>query len=159
MLNGGRCLINTEYITLQLIEVKDIADEIIVVDSSSSDNTAVIALSYNARVIVHHFMGYGVQKNFATQQATNDWILSLDADEALTPELRQSILEIKKGPASSVYQMSRLTNYCGKWIRHCGWYPQPKLRFFNKNKFKINSNKVHESVVMYDNKARIGRSE
>ena len=132
--NLGRCLDS----------VKDIADEIIVVDSSSSDNTAVIALSYNARVIVHPFMGYGVQKNFATQQATNDWILSLDADEALTPELRQSILEIKKGPASSVYQMSRLTNYCGKWIRHCGWYPDKQTRLYDRTKGKWEEKRVHE---------------
>src|SRR2546425_494776 len=94
-----------------LDSVKDIADEILVVDSNSTDNTVAIANSYGAKVIQHPFIGYGEQKNYATQQAANDWILSLDADETLTAELKQSILDIKKNPGFSVYQMSRLTNY------------------------------------------------
>jgi len=79
-----------------LDSVKDVADEIVIVDSCSTDDTAAIASGYNAKVIQHGFIGYGEQKNFAAQQAANNWILSLDADEALTPELTQSILEIKK---------------------------------------------------------------
>src|SRR5579872_7520318 len=82
-----------------LDSVKDVADEIIIVDSFSTDNTAAIAGRYNARVIQHVFTGYGEQKNFATQQATYDWILSLDADETLSPDLIKYIREIKKGPA------------------------------------------------------------
>jgi len=127
-----------------LDSVKDIADEIVVVDSNSTDNTVAIAASYNARVIQHPFIGYGEQKNFATQQASNDWILSLDADETITPELKQSILEVKRDPVFSVYQMSRLTNYCGKWIRHCGWYPDKQTRLYNRTKGKWEEPKVHE---------------
>jgi glycosyltransferase involved in cell wall biosynthesis len=127
-----------------LDSVKDVADEIVVVDSNSTDNTVVIATGYNARIIQHPFLGYGEQKNFATQQAANDWILSLDADEALTPELRESILEIKNGPEFSVYQVSRLTNYCGKWIKHCGWYPDKQTRLYDRTKGKWEEKKVHE---------------
>jgi glycosyltransferase involved in cell wall biosynthesis len=127
-----------------LDSIKDIADEIVVVDSNSTDNTIAIASTYNARVIQHPFLGYGEQKNFATKQACNDWILSLDADEALTPDLRQSIREIKNGPEFMVYQMSRLTNYCGKWIRHCGWYPDKQTRLYNRTMGKWEEKKVHE---------------
>lgn len=127
-----------------LDSVKDIADEIIVVDSNSVDRTAVIAREYGAKVITNNFIGYGEQKNFATAQAANNWILSLDADEALTPELRNSILEIKKNPAFSVYQMARLTNYCGKWIKHCGWYPDRQTRLYDRTMGKWEEPKVHE---------------
>jgi glycosyltransferase involved in cell wall biosynthesis len=127
-----------------LDSVKEIADEIVVVDSFSTDNTAAIAGRYNAKVIQHPFIGYGQQKNFATQQATNDWILSLDADETLTPELQQSIREVKMNPDFSVYEMSRLTNYCGKWIKYCGWYPDKQTRLYNRTKGKWEEPKVHE---------------
>ena len=127
-----------------LDSVKDVADEIVIVDSCSTDDTAAVASGYNAKVIQHGFIGYGEQKNFAAQQAANNWILSLDADEALTPELTQSILEIKKGPGYNVYQMSRLTNYCGKWIRHCGWYPDKQTRLFDRTKGHWVEKKVHE---------------
>ena len=139
-----------------LESVKDIADEIIIVDSSSTDNTKAIANSYNARVIEHKFLGYGVQKNFATQQATNDWILSLDADEALSPELIKSIIEIKKGPGHPVYEMARITNYCGKWIKYCGWYPDRQTRLYNRNKGRWEEKKVHEFWRLNDEKEAIG---
>jgi glycosyltransferase involved in cell wall biosynthesis len=127
-----------------LESVKDIADEIIVVDSQSTDRTVAIAEQYNARVIQQPFLGYGQQKNFGTQQASYDWILSLDADEVLTPELKQSIVEVKRGPKNAVYEMPRLTNYCGKWIRHCGWYPDRQTRLYNRTKGKWVEQKVHE---------------
>jgi glycosyltransferase involved in cell wall biosynthesis len=127
-----------------LESVRNIADEIIVVDSSSADQTAAIARRYNATVIDHVFEGYGQQKNFATGQAANDWVLSLDADEALTPELEQSIKEIKTGPAFNVYEIPRVTNYCGKWIRHCGWYPDRQTRLFDRTKGRWQEQKVHE---------------
>jgi glycosyltransferase involved in cell wall biosynthesis len=127
-----------------LDSVKEIADEIVVVDSYSTDKTVAIAENYNARVIKHPFIGYGEQKNFATQQASNDWVLSLDADETLTPELQHSIMEVKMDPAFPVYQMSRLTNYCGKWIKYCGWYPDKQTRLYKRTKGKWEEPKVHE---------------
>ncbi len=139
-----------------LNSIKDVVDEIIIVDSFSTDNTVLIAREHNARVITHQFDGYGEQKNYATQQASHDWILSLDADETLTPELQQSILEIKKKPDSNVYQMSRLTNYCGKWIRYCGWYPDKQTRLYNRTKGRWEEMKVHEYWRLNNSEEQVG---
>lgn len=139
-----------------LDSVKDVADEIIIVDSFSTDNTAGIAAGYNARVIQNEFAGYSQQKNFATEQANYDWILSLDADETLSPELIKSILEIKKGPQFSAYQVPRLTNYCGKWIRHCGWYPDKQTRLYNRTQGRWEEKRVHEFWRLDDNTQQIG---
>ncbi|MFI5196474.1 MAG: glycosyltransferase family 2 protein, partial [Chitinophagales bacterium] len=139
-----------------LDSVKDVADEIIIVDSYSTDNTTAIARNYNAKIIEHAFMGYGEQKNFADSQAAHDWILSLDADEALSPELQKSILEIKKDPRYDVYQMPRLTNYCGRWIKHCGWYPDKKLRLFNRTTGAWKGGKIHEYWALHDTKQNAG---
>lgn len=132
--NIGRCLNS----------VKNIADEIIVVDSFSTDNTVSIAHDYNAKVISSAFVGYAEQKNHATLQASNNWILSLDADEELTAALEQSIMEFKKGPKHNVYQMPRLTNYCGQWIKHSGWYPDKQTRLYDRTKGTWEEKKVHE---------------
>ena len=132
--NLGRCL----------AAVQGIADEIVVADSSSTDNTVSIAHRFGARVIDQPFMGYGQQKNFATRQATNDWILSLDADEELTPELIESIRQFKQAPQYNVYEMPRVTNYCGQWIRHCGWYPDRQTRLYNRTTGRWIEKKVHE---------------
>jgi len=129
---------------LCLASLQGIADEIIVVDSNSTDNTAAIALEYGARVIQHPFTNYGAQKNFAAQQATHNWILSLDADEALTPALKQSIVAVKQQQKYDVYEMPRLTNYCGQWIKHCGWYPDKQTRLFDRTKGSWREEKVHE---------------
>lgn len=139
-----------------LTSVAGIADEVVVVDSSSTDNTVAIAQKYGARVVNQAFLGYGAQKNFANEQATNDWILSLDADEALSPELQQSILSVKAKPEYDAYSLSRLTNYCGKWIKHCGWYPDKKLRLFNKTKGKWQGEKIHEYWEPTETEKRIG---
>jgi glycosyltransferase involved in cell wall biosynthesis len=126
-----------------LESAKSIADEIIVVDSCSTDKTASIAGDAGAQVIQRRFKGYGEQKNFATSQAANDWILSLDADEVLSPELQQSIRDLKD-TGYAAYEMPRMTNYCGKWIRHCGWYPDRQTRLYNRLKGKWEEKKVHE---------------
>lgn len=139
-----------------LDSVKDIADEIIVVDSYSTDNSAAIAAAYNARFIQNEFNGYSQQKNFATQQATYDWILSLDADEILSAELIKSILEVKSAPQFPAYQIPRLTNYCGKWIRHCGWYPDKQTRLYDRTKGRWEEKKVHEYWRLDDDKEQMG---
>ncbi len=127
-----------------LKSIQDIADEIIITDSFSTDNTLAIARKYNARVIQQEFLGYGGQKNFATAAATHDWVLSLDADEALMPELRKSIKEVKQSPQFSVYEMPRLTSYCGQWIHHGGWYPDKQTRLYDRTKGHWVERKVHE---------------
>ncbi len=133
-----------------------VADEIIVVDSYSTDNTQAVAKQYNAKLIQHEFAGYGQQKNFAVQQASNNWILSLDADEELSDQLTQSILEVKNNPQYSVYHMPRLTNYCGKWIRHSGWYPDKQTRLFDRTKGRWLEKKVHEYWSLADDNAKKG---
>jgi len=140
-----------------LASVTGVADEIIVVDSNSTDQTLQIAYEYGAQVIQQPFLGYGAQKNFADQQASYDWILSLDADEELTPELKKSLLAVKEAPQYSAYQFSRFSNYCGAWIRHSGWYPDMKVRFFNRTRGAWKSEKIHEYWQLNNDGERIGK--
>lgn len=126
---------NEEHNIKRCLEsVKGLGDEILVVDSGSLDGTQEICRSMGAIVIEQDFLGYIEQKNFATSKAKNDWILSLDADEALTPELRATIEVIFPDPAADGYTMNRLTNYCGSWVKHGGWYPDMKLRLYDRTK-------------------------
>ncbi len=111
-----------------LESLREVADEIVVVDSFSTDGTRSIAEQMGARFIEHRFEGHIQQKNFALTCASHEWILSLDADEALDETLRASIMIIKNNGNAMGYSMNRLTNYCGKWVRHCGWYPDTKVR-------------------------------
>jgi glycosyltransferase involved in cell wall biosynthesis len=130
-----------------LISLQGVADEIVVVDSGSTDKTREICLQYGVRFVEHPFESYGKQKNHALLQAMHPFVLSLDADEALSPELKQSILAVKNNPDASGYSMNRLTNYCGKWIRHA-WYPDTKLRFWDVSKGKWDEGIVHEKVML-----------
>ncbi|MES2691256.1 MAG: glycosyltransferase family 2 protein [Bacteroidota bacterium] len=124
-----------------------IADEIIVSDSYSTDDTVKIAAELGAKVILHRFSGYGATKNNANDHAQYDWILSVDADEEPDEQLSQSIARIKKElPANTVYEFQRLNNYCGKWIKHGGWYPDKKVRLFNRTQVKWNLAEVHETL-------------
>lgn len=132
--NIGRCLAS----------VKEVADEMLVIDSNSADNTAAIATQHGARVLNHPFEGYGQQKNFGTDNAAYDWVLSLDADEELSPELAATIMQVKEKQDFDVYEMPRLTNYCGQWIHHCGWYPDRQTRLYNRTKGRWVERKVHE---------------
>lgn len=117
-----------------LDSLQGVVDEIIIVDSFSTDTTQEIATKYNVVFIQHAFEGHIQQKNFALSQASNDFVISLDADEALSETLRNSILKVKKGQISDGYSMNRLSNYCGHWIRHGSWYPDKKLRLFDRRK-------------------------
>ncbi|MEY4604021.1 MAG: hypothetical protein RIT43_1313 [Bacteroidota bacterium] len=135
--------------------VKDIADEIIVVDSFSKDLTQAICNEFNVRFIQNPFEGHIQQKNYAIDQASNEWILSLDADEALTDELKQSILQIKRDPQFLGYRLNRLTNYCGHWVRYCGWYPDTKVRLVNRNHARWQGVNPHDRLDM-NNKEETG---
>jgi glycosyltransferase involved in cell wall biosynthesis len=112
--------------------VRGVADEVVVVDSFSTDATVDICRQQGARVVQHAFEGYVQQKNFATAQARHDHVLQLDADEVLTEELRQSIRAAKENWQGAGYTLARLTNYCGSWVRHGGWYPDRKLRLYDR---------------------------
>lgn len=115
-----------------LDSVKDVADDIVVVDSFSKDNTEEICKSYGVRFFQKAWTNYSDQKNYANSLAAYDWIFSIDADEALSEGLKKSILEAKKISQNMNYRICRLTNYCGRWIHYSGWYPDIKLRFFDR---------------------------
>jgi glycosyltransferase involved in cell wall biosynthesis len=114
--------------------LEGIADEIVVLDSFSTDRTREICEKNGVRFFTHTFDGYIEQKNRAVSHASYSLVLSLDADEALSETLKKSILQVKSHRDADGYTMNRRTSYCGKWIRHCGWYPDRKLRLFDKNK-------------------------
>jgi len=122
--NIGRCLAS----------VKGVADDIVVVDSYSTDDTEKICREYGARFIQHTFHSHIDQKNWAITQARYPHILSLDADESLSDTLRSSILEAKNNWEYDAYYFNRLTNYCGEWIRHTTWYPSRKLRLLDSRR-------------------------
>jgi glycosyltransferase involved in cell wall biosynthesis len=129
------------------IESLRCCDEIVVVDSGSCDRTVEIAHKLGARVIETGWRGYAAQKNYAADQATHDWVLSIDADEALSEALEADIWVLKKsGPRYDAYTMPRLAQYLGKWILHSGWYPDRKVRLYRRDKAKWVGEYVHESV-------------
>src|SRR5579871_6354294 len=132
-----------------LESVKDIADEIVVVDSGSTDSTVSIEESFEARVIVEPWKGFALQKNSSLEKATCDWILSLDADEEVSVELAASIKALKSGsigPQFEAYTMNRRNMYLGKWIRRSGYYPDPKMRLVRRELAEFELRAVHEDM-------------
>jgi glycosyltransferase involved in cell wall biosynthesis len=125
-----------------------VADEIIVVDSYSTDQTETICRKYPVKFYLHQFTDYVSQKNYATSLATHDHIVSLDADERLSKELQDAILEIKKNWDSETdgFIVKRFNNYCGKWMHFSGWYPENKIRLWDRRKGKWEGTLVHEVV-------------
>ena len=139
-----------------LDSVKDIADEIVVVDSYSTDRTADICRAHGAAVIMHKFDGHIEQKNFALEQASFPFALSLDADEVLSDELQKSIAVVKSGWTHDGYAMNRMTNYCGAWIKHGGWYPDRKIRLFDKRKGRWTGVNPHDRYELIESGAPVG---
>ena len=123
----------------------DFADEIIVIDSGSTDRTVTIATQAGAKVIQNPFIGYGQQKNFAAESAQNDWILNIDADEEIDQELKNSILQLQ--PKEVIYFINRRTNFCGKWIYHGGWYPDIIGRLYHRKQVRWSEPHIHEELI------------
>jgi glycosyltransferase involved in cell wall biosynthesis len=139
---------NEEKNIADAIKSVDWADEVIVVDSESTDKTIQIAENCGAKILVQKWLGFSKQKQFAIDSANNDWIFSLDADERVSEDLQKQLLEIKNLPEKELadgYRISRLSFYLGRPIYHCGWYPDWQLRFFNRQKGKWKDVLIHES--------------
>jgi glycosyltransferase involved in cell wall biosynthesis len=135
----------------EAIQTVDWADEILVIDSESTDATREIAEECGARVIVNPWPGFSKQKQFAVDAAKNDWIFSLDADERLSPELSSSVDGLRKMNESELadgYRIARRAFYMGRWITGGGWYPDYQLRLFNRRRGRWRDRLIHESVVM-----------
>ena len=140
--------LNEEHNIAAALESLSWADEIIVVDSESTDDTVEIARRFTDRVLVQPWPGYSAQKNFAASQAANDWIFSVDADERVSEELTREIEQLKSGgnPQAAGFEMPRLTFYLGRWIKHSGWYPDYKLRLYDRNRARWRGEFVHETL-------------
>lgn len=123
------------------------ADEVVVVDSGSTDATVALAERYGARVVVKAWLGFGRQKQFAVEQAAHDWVLCLDADERVSPELAASLVRELEAPAASVYRMARRNRFLGRWLRHGEGYSDWSARLFDRRQARWSDDPVHEKVL------------
>ena len=140
---------NEEHNIAKALEsLSSFADEVLVVDSESTDNTVEIARRFTDRVFIRPWPGYSAQKNFAADQALNDWIFSLDADERVSPELAAAIRHLKENTSvePAAFEMLRLTFYLGRWIKHSGWHPDSKLRLYDRRRAEWEGDYVHETL-------------
>jgi glycosyltransferase involved in cell wall biosynthesis len=122
------------------------ADEVLVVDSGSTDDTVARAIARGARVVSREWPGYAAQKNWAAGEATSDWILSIDADERVTPALATEIRRTLEAPSAAGFRIPRLTWHLGRWIRTTDWYPDYQLRLYDRRRGRWKARRVHESV-------------
>lgn len=139
-----------------LQSLSNVVDEIVVVDSFSTDNTKAICEKFNVRFIEQKFLGYIEQKNFAIAQAKHDYIVSLDGDEALSDKLQQSILDVKSNWKYDGYYSNRLNCFCGQWIKYTTWYPDKKLRVFDRRKAKWSGINPHDRIALTDKNNKTG---
>ena len=137
---------NEEKFIADAVKSALFADEVLVLDSGSTDSTCAVAQQLGAKVLHQDWLGFGAQKNKAVELAKNDWVFVLDSDERITPELQSEILNILKESTADGYHVARLNNFFGKNIRHCGLYPDYSIRLFNRCKGRFNDVTVHESV-------------
>jgi glycosyltransferase involved in cell wall biosynthesis len=152
--------LNEEHSISRTIESVRWADEVVVVDSGSTDRTVEIAKDLGARVFHNAWVGYGQQKNYAQRQSSNDWILNLDADETVSPELAKEIQEALSAVANGSNQalgfaIPRRTFYMGRWIRHGGWYPNYLVRLADRRSARWSEPAVHESLEVQGEVARL----
>jgi glycosyltransferase involved in cell wall biosynthesis len=144
------CFNEEKNISRCIDSVLDVADEILILDSYSTDQTVAIAESRGAIVKQEIFKGFIEKKNKAIELASHDYVLSLDADEALDPLLAHSILRIKENFKNRAYRMNRCSNYCGNFIRHGSWYPDTKIRLFNRRVAHWGGTNPHDKVVLQE---------
>lgn len=123
------------------------ADEVVVIDSGSTDDTAEVAARYGARVIINAWLGFGRQKQFAVEQAAHDWVLCLDTDERVSPELAASVMRTLNAPVAPVYRMARRNRFLGRWLRHGEGYPDWSVRLFDRRRARWSDDPVHEKVL------------
>ena len=140
--------LNEEVKIAKAMESLSFADEIVLVDSGSTDGTVEIARRYTDRVYIQEWPGYSAQKNFAAAEARHEWIFSLDADERVSMKLAAEIEGIKAslGNGADAYEMPRKANYLGRWIEHSGWYPGYKARLYNRQAARWAGDYVHEEL-------------
>lgn len=144
--------LNAQARLAQCLEALHFADDIVVIDGGSSDETVSIARRLGARVVVApEWPGFGPQKNRAVTELDTDWILSIDTDEVVTPELAASIRQAIDSPLANIYALDRLSSFCGHWVRHSGWYPDWVPRLFKRGTARFSDDLVHERLV-YDSK-------
>jgi len=128
------------------------ADEVIVLDGQSTDDTVVIAKQLGAKVfLAEGWNGFGPQKNKALDHAAHEWVLSLDADERVSPELALEIQHVIREGKYAIYDIPRLTNFCGQWIHHCGWRPDRVVRLFKRQTARFSPDWVHEKLIAVHN--------
>jgi glycosyltransferase involved in cell wall biosynthesis len=139
---------DVEHFIKDAITSAKFADEVIVLDSGSTDNTCQIAQDLGAKVYQQEWLGFGPQKNKALEYATNNWVFVLDSDERITNELQEEVLDILQNPQYDAYMTPRLNNFWGKDIKTCGLYPDNTIRLFDKTKARFNNVSVHESVQL-----------
>ena len=139
---------NEENFIEDAISSANFADEVLVLDSISTDKTCELSLKMGARVLSHEWLGFGKQKNLAVRLATHDWVFVLDADERITPNLKIELLSTLKDPSADGYLVPRLNSFFGKEIKTCGLYPDYSLRLYKKSKGMFSDVDVHESVKL-----------
>jgi glycosyltransferase involved in cell wall biosynthesis len=148
---------NEEHNIARCLEaLQKVADEIVVIDSFSTDKTQSICEEYGVKFMQNKFEGHIEQKNFALEQTEYDNILSVDADEVLSPQLQTSIMKMKENMEFDGYVFNRLNNYCGKWIYHCGWYPDKKLRIIKKGKAQWTGENPHDFLKLNNSEQKEG---
>lgn len=140
------------YIEKCIKSLVDVVDEIIVVDSYSTDNTKAICKKYGVVFIEQEFLGYIEQKNFALSKASNDYVVSLDGDESLSETLQQSIIALKNNWQHDGYYSNRFNNFCGQWIKHSDWYPNKKLRVFDRRLATWKGINPHDEIAVKSSK-------
>jgi glycosyltransferase involved in cell wall biosynthesis len=128
--------------------LRDVADEVIVMDSFSADGTKAIAVSKGAKVIEKEFLGFGPQKNLGAEDASNDYIFSIDADEVLSEPLRQSLISLKANLTEGAFAVNRLNHIGRRSVRTCGWYPDTRVRLYNRRTAHWDSRSVHELLIV-----------
>lgn len=140
-----------KHISTCIEAAQQVTQDIVLVDSGSTDRTIELATKAGARVFPYSWKGYGANKNYGNQQAFHDWIISIDGDEIMSKNLITTLTELKPLDGH-VYRLNSMVNYAGTWIKHSGWYPRWKHRIFNRKECRWNDALVHEDVEPLDNK-------